>query len=788
MNRTLPRLWDFPSAVFLILILLTSGQRLYSTHWAWGLGTAIILTLIGFVLGLGLGISEFKRGAVFWFTFGYSLPIITLVLGGILYGGISWMERIADLSDRLVYSLVLFFMGRPVQDTVLFVVFMALVFWSIGLMAGFAMSRFGNIIGAVVPAGIVLVIVQLYDSGKASNDTVLVIYLFLCLLLLGRLTYIQRRLLWKEQRVSLLTESRTDLNFTIAVVALATIVLVWCAPTSVKSLSDIKTAWEHLTRPLHNVQKNLGHAVAGLQVPGTVRKVEYYGDVLPLGSQAATSESMFLRIRVPLSNSTERYYWRVRSYNVFKNDQWQSGDVSNTPFVPGQAPIALADPEGQTGEFVFTVLSNGLAALVTPARPVWVSTPSELVFLQASLGDMDPIQFRFNTPVLSGEQYLVRANIYEPTSLQLRDAGDTYPDWVTGHYLQLPGNLSPEITALAQQITAGASTPYDMAAAITDYLRSNITYSRTVEDPPAGQDPLDWFLFDSRKGFCNYYATAEVILLRSAGIPARLVVGFSQGEFKSPNLYVVRQHDSHAWPEVYFPSIGWVEFEPTTSQAPIERPLGDDLSSAGQEATEEPIQHSGQSGLEPTTPPSSGETGTGFWSAVPVDLLLRLLLICVIIDTILRMHFLGLFTNFLKDRRRFSQKPLPVLLKRSFENRALTPPNWLLHWAYLAELDPIEKSFATVYRSLHWLGEKPSPAQTPAEAAAALAGYLPDVSKEIYSLLHEYQRHLYGKIHGYLPMARRAVKVVRQEALRVMIQQHWKAFRSILKLGRNRKA
>ena len=103
------------------------------------------------------------------------------------------MERLADLSNRLAISLGLFFTSQPVQDTVLFVVFMALVFWIIGLMAGYAFTRFGNFIGAVVPAGVVLVIIQLYGRGKGGNDPVLAVYLFLCLLELGRMTYVQRR-------------------------------------------------------------------------------------------------------------------------------------------------------------------------------------------------------------------------------------------------------------------------------------------------------------------------------------------------------------------------------------------------------------------------------------------------------------------------------------------------------------------------------------------------------------------------------------------------------------------
>ena len=169
-------------------------------------------------------------------SYGYSVPIVLMVLCWFLYAEIPWLVRVADLSNRLADSLGLFFTGKPVQDTILFVVFMALVFWSIGLMAGFAMTRYGNFIGAVVPAGVVLVIVQLYDSGKSHSDTALAIYIFLSLLILGRLTYVQRRTFWKESRISLLGRSRTDLNLTLAVVTVCIVMAVWLAPTSLQSL------------------------------------------------------------------------------------------------------------------------------------------------------------------------------------------------------------------------------------------------------------------------------------------------------------------------------------------------------------------------------------------------------------------------------------------------------------------------------------------------------------------------------------------------------------------------
>jgi transglutaminase-like putative cysteine protease len=783
MNRTSTRLWDFPSAAVLVLILLTVGRRLYSTKWAWGLETAVILVFTGVVLGLALGFSKFKQRAVFWLTFGYSIPVVILILGGFLYRGIFWLERLSDLSDRLAYALYLFINKQPVHDTVLFVIFMALVFWNIGLMAGYAMTRHGNFIGAVAPAGVVLLIVQLYDPGKESNSTFLAVYFFLSLLFLGRLTYVQRRYFWKEQRLSLLAESKTDLHVTLVVVALATVLLAWLAPTSVKSFSDAKTAWENFTHPLRDVEKDLGHAVAGLQAGGRAATVQFFGDSLALGNQAVMGEDAYLRIQIPPTGSTSRYYWRVRSYNIFKDDQWSAENISSTLFSPDQAAVSLADPEGFTINFTFTALSVNLVALVTPARPVWVSNPSELFFVQALQGKMDPIQFQANPAIRAGKKYSVRANIYEPTITQLRSAGEAYPNWVTKNYLQLPDSLSPEMIALAEQITAGAENPYDMAEAITQYLRDTITYAGTVEDPPVGRDPVDWFLFDSRSGFCNYFASAEVLLLRVMGIPARMVVGFAQGEFVKPDSYVVRLRDAHAWPEAYFPGAGWVEFEPTANQTPLERPLDENSAPTEEEETESHAAMSRGDEAGQETPVPSEKNGTSSSWGRLANFFLRLTFLYLISVTILWLYSFGTFDMVLKVDRRVWLRPLPVLLKTFLEKRALTPPGWLLHWAYQAELNPIERSFTTVYRSLHWLGEKPSSSQTPAEAAVALSGLLPDVSTEIFALSDEYQHHLYSQKHGYLHLTRRAEQAIRKEALRVVIQRRWMTFRGIFSPG-----
>jgi hypothetical protein len=152
----------------------------------------------------------------------------------------------------------------------------------------------------------------------------------------------------------------------------------------------------------------------------------------------------------------------------------------------------------------------------------------------------------------------------------LRAAGSDYPPDVARLYLALP-DLPARVRALAQEVATGAATPYDQALALEAYLRQ-FPYDLTIAEPPAGRDVVDYFLFDGRAGYCDYYASAMVVMARSLGIPARLAIGYATGDY-DPNsrAFVVREENAHSWPELYFPGAGWVRFEPTAAQAPPER-------------------------------------------------------------------------------------------------------------------------------------------------------------------------------------------------------------------------
>jgi transglutaminase-like putative cysteine protease len=146
--------------------------------------------------------------------------------------------------------------------------------------------------------------------------------------------------------------------------------------------------------------------------------------------------------------------------------------------------------------------------------------------------------------------------------VKLRVAGTDYPDDIIRTYLQLP-ELDPRIAPLAEQITARKTSPFDKAAAMELYLRSRYGYTLDLKGKPGG-DPLAHFLFETRAGHCEYFASSMIVMLRTLGIPAREVNGFLPGEYNDlAGDYVVRASDAHSWVEVFFPGSGWVTFDPT---------------------------------------------------------------------------------------------------------------------------------------------------------------------------------------------------------------------------------
>ena len=193
-----------------------------------------------------------------------------------------------------------------------------------------------------------------------------------------------------------------------------------------------------------------------------------------------------------------------------------------------------------------------------------------------------------------GETYEVTSSVSLATAEDLRLAGLDYPTWALDKYTALPPDLPQRVRDLGRDLAAEADTPYDKAKAIEAYLKT-LPYSLSIQPPPYDADGVDYFLFEQKTGYSEYFASAMTVLLRTQGIPARMVTGYTVGNpVPDHDIYVVTDSHSHGWVEVFFPRYGWISFEPTpgasipvaTRPAPVEGP---DLSGLTSTALEIPL-------------------------------------------------------------------------------------------------------------------------------------------------------------------------------------------------------
>jgi hypothetical protein len=180
----------------------------------------------------------------------------------------------------------------------------------------------------------------------------------------------------------------------------------------------------------------------------------------------------------------------------------------------------------------------------------------------------------FHTPdqLRPGQTYSVVSYLPNLSAQELRTDSSPRAFAENGYAYVNFNSLSLRAQALARSIyqDAHATNDFEAVMAVTTYLQRNYHYSLDIPPVPAGRDPVDWFLFDVKTGYCEQFATAAALMLRSLGIPARLATGYATGDYNTVlNQTVVRERDAHAWVEVYFQQHGWVPVDPTPGVNPL---------------------------------------------------------------------------------------------------------------------------------------------------------------------------------------------------------------------------
>ncbi len=289
------------------------------------------------------------------------------------------------------------------------------------------------------------------------------------------------------------------------------------------------------------------------------------------------NSAVVMRVQTGKPIGYDRLRWRGIALTSFDGRRWSTPEHNAQKLQPDDDGwIRTAEVPHKTDspkpEMIYTVY---LEPLATDA----IFVPGKVISLKGNFNGENSNSFaairrtyifRDSTDTLLNPFHNYSAIRYAGFSLllpmdatKLRAASTEYSIDIASTYLQLPHELDPRIPELAKQITKNARTPFDKSLAIESYLRNRFTYTLNLTGKP-GDDPLAHFLFETRAGHCEYFASAMTIMLRTLGIPTREVNGFLPGEYNDlGGDYIVRASDAHSWVEVYFPGLDWQTFDPT---------------------------------------------------------------------------------------------------------------------------------------------------------------------------------------------------------------------------------
>ena len=528
------------------------------------------------------------------------LSTLQQVISSIRYGSVidatpiieAWTV-IVDASSALLTRLQTwglgFNKGVTVNDALIRSMVWVLILWLTSAWIGwFAEKR--NALTSLLPATFLLALVTSYSEYKIDSLWFMIVIL---LLLMGIWSYRNHTLQWEKRRIDYSDSVRIDTTQAVVFLTLAVGTVSFITPS---------ISWQDFVEYLRERQTNETAEMLGIQEPRVAAQpIKTQEPALPrdhlLTGGSANSEEIVMTIKTgelpPIASQSlpvdvPRYYWRSTIYDRYVGSGWVTSNFStqnvspNTPLTPGllngyrvvHLDVEMEEPEGRL------FWSGILFSSDIPFKANWRVRPTSDLFAEQST----LLQADMFSALTGASSYQADVYVPQPAVGSLRSASTNYPEDINQFYLSLPRDLPERVSELAREITGGETNPYDKVKAIESYLRTNYPYNLEVPPPPEGRDVADYFLFDLGKGYCDYYATTMVVMARSVGIPARFVSGYSSGSYDAPNAqYVVRELNAHSWVEVYFPEIGWVEFEPTASLPEIERtevilPIADDQS------------------------------------------------------------------------------------------------------------------------------------------------------------------------------------------------------------------
>ena len=612
LNRFRPREGWAPFLLTVAALLCPPAALLQANHEL-GAETFLILTALAAIVGLRLARSRLSArgatalggllgGGLATIAVGRLLPSLSLLWAEMTYT-VDWLglgqqgkaglplpfataarffwQRLSDLGVRLWWWSQTIASGGPARDPIAFVLLAAFLAWTFGLFATWHIYRRRSALLGLLPSGTAVATISFFGGGPTT--AYLFVYLFCTLWLIAACHLWTRRDHWQETN----TDYPGDLGLEL-VIALApglTLILVLAALFPVIRPRQVGDAfWELMIGPWSSVER-VSERLFG-PIEGSWAGGEGLGGSLPrahlLGGGPELDETVVLYVitndpppPAPAPPEPEATgpgfplrYWRSVTYDTYSGRGWMNGPLEPQTS-PSYQPLDPNPPPGFEMYQQFELVTPGESQVYAVNAPwridhavqSWWRAPGDLAQLT---GD--------------AKRYTVISRPPEATIADLRDASPIVPPDAAERYLALPDKIPQRVLDLAEQVVGNAETRYDQAQAIETYLRA-YTYTLDLPDPPKDRDVVDYFLFDLQKGYCDYYASAMVVMARAIGIPARLATGYAQGTYdRDKGRWVVTEKNGHSWVEIYFDGIGWVEFEPTAGLRAPDWPGGEGLS------------------------------------------------------------------------------------------------------------------------------------------------------------------------------------------------------------------
>ncbi|MBK7218606.1 MAG: transglutaminase domain-containing protein [Candidatus Promineofilum sp.] len=575
-HRYRPRFGWLP---FVLLAAALAGLVLSVLDVAWvPLDGVVIWTVaLGFLLGALLA-QRTVRPAVAWLSLIVAGAALSLALVAELwpppfvarqgaaeiaaYGA----RQLALFADRAAGWVTAVAGGGRSTETVVFTLGLALAGWFVAAFLAWSSYRLGRPYWGLTLVGAALAVNTFYGQAPLYWA---VLFFGLAVTAATFLNYLHREAEWERAGVDYSAEVRPDLLVYAAGVSLGIMSLAMALPAiNFRAIAEAFQRQEAVVA----AEQTLERAFAGVQQPrtdegaigagGLPRSFLLGGDP-QLAATVVMTAAVALPADLPPGAALTARNWRSVSYDVYTGRGWARSSERDEAVEAGQ-PIPAAEAAAQiTLTQTVDWVHDRRATRYTVGRPALFS--HDLTVSWRGSDDLVGVRGRNNAPFRYTAQST--AVLLDPAGLEAARLEDV-PAEIRARYTALPRGIPDRVYELAR-VAAGLEagdaappSPYAQARAIEAFLHQ-YPYTLDLPQPPRDVDIVDYFLFDLQRGFCDYYASAMVVMARAVGLPARLAAGFLQQPPDARGVQTVRQLDAHSWAEVYFAGIGWVEFEPT---------------------------------------------------------------------------------------------------------------------------------------------------------------------------------------------------------------------------------